>query len=357
MKALVSGLLGLAVSAGGCVSPAAVRSLPRSQETAPTPASRAEDPGPPAPSTAGDAGGGAREEAVRILLRAPLPAPRLSFLHSCVDVPPMDTAETLPRGGGFLRLRSGAARSTAEDDGGPGPDDNFDGTYREWLSVEAARVLGEGVEARVAASFTGWDEHVDRLKAYDGSGRGVVFGEEVAGRATSRHLNLSTVVLRGKVRLLGGGDGGTHIALAPSLRLPVGRERDVSHDGAYDAGAALLATRPLGRAAFHAGLGLVAPLGGQNLLERSSDAGLRPFVHGAAGVVLPAGSSSSFALQVEGNSSAFRGVGFLDRSPATAVIGFRTASRSALYEIGAGTGLDRRSSYMALLFASATFMF
>ncbi len=356
MMDIVPRMLCLAGATVGCASPSVANPaagppgafVPNSPWTG--------DSAAPAPLPTLSASADAREDAVRILLQAPLAAPRLSFLHSSVDVPPLDTARTLPQGGGFLRFRSAAARSTAEDDG-PDPDDNFDGTFREWLGVEAGLCLLADLELRLSASFTGWDEHMDRLEVYDDTGRGVVFGEDVAGKATSRHVNLGTVGLRGKIRLSGETDGDTHLALSPSLRLPVGRERDANHDGTYDAGVALLATLPLGRATVHANLGSIVPVGGQNLLERRTDAALNPFLHGAAGVVLPAGATSAFAAQVEANGSAFHGVRFLDRNPVTAVFGFRVASRTTLLEFGVGTGLDWRSSYRFLAFASVTLIF
>ncbi len=286
------------------------------------------------------------QEAPDDLLRAPLRISRDNFFHSGLGLRPLDSAWILPPGRLYGRLRTTHAASIEARDVG-GVRNRFAGLYHEWLGLDLDWGATEDLQLGLHLRVTGWDETLDRFTLFDGGGTPIVRDEAgvIAGTgpASQRHFNLSDVVLDGKLRLLE--RDGLTVALAPLVKIPVGRDQDLTHAGTTDLGTSILASLDLGRLAVHANAGLLVPIGDQRIFVHDAHVRLDPVVQGGAGLAWQAGEDLAAILQVEANTSAFGDVPFLDASPVTLVAGLRQRTGSWLFEEAAGVGLAPRASW------------
>ena len=280
-------------------------------------------------------------DARRVLLAAPEAAPRLSFFHAALEVPPMQAAWTLPRGASFAELTSTHALSTDQQEI-DGVHNRFDGIFHEWLAADLRWGVAPDVEIGARVAYAGWDEHNDCFDLFDAGGNFIVSDEDqhLSGDATGRHDNVSDVVLRGKVVLLEDDTETSALALAGSVKIPVARARDLTNAGTVDVTTTLVASRRWGDFALHANLGVGVPLGEENLFEDEANVELEPFVHGGLGGTWLLAEDFSLSLQLEANSSAFEDVEFLED-----FLGARRFFGDVLVEAGAGVGLVSSSSY------------
>lgn len=291
------------------------------------------------------------------LLDAPFSAGRASFFHATLEIPPMESARPLEAGNVYARIRTTHARSNHEEGRARSAfgENDLDGTYHEFASLILSAAPLPGLELTARAVFAGWDEHHDRFEVFNGDGVPVITheGQKIYGLgATSRHVNLSVLGFGAKLRVADVETVGADLAVAASLKIPFGRDRDLTHAGTTDLALAALASLPAGPFTVHAQLGGTLPFGEQTLFVDEEDAEISPFVFAGLGVTWRAFESFSIGLQVEANTSAFRDVEFLDRGPASAVLGTRALWGPFVFEMGLGAGFDWSASYQWLGFAS-----
>lgn len=296
------------------------------------------------------------------LLEAPFSAGRASFFHAALEIPPLESARPLEAGSVYARLRTTHARSNHEEGLARSAfgENDLDGTYHEFASLIVSGAPLPGLELTARAVFAGWDEHHDRFEVFNGDGDPVITheGQKIHGLgATSRHVNLSVLGVGAKLRLADAESLGADLALAASLKIPFGRDRDLTHAGTTDLALAVLAGLPAGAFTFHAQLGGTLPFGEQTLFVEEEDAEISPFVFAGAGVTWRAGHAFSIGLQLEANTTAFGDVDFLDRHPASAVLGTRALWGPFVLEMGVGAGFDWSSSYQWMGFASFGVLF
>lgn len=279
------------------------------------------------------------------LLRAPFPAPRASFFHAALDVPPLASAETLPAGAVVARFSSTGTHSY-EKRSIDGIENHFDGAFRELFAAEGVFGVADGFELAVRSAFGGWDEHRDNFDLFDENGDFIVSDEDahLAGEATKRHDNVTSVFLRGKLRFLGDDDAAT--AAQFSLKIPVAPDRDLSNAGTYDVNLSILETVRCGDVTFHANAGVGVPLGDETLFEDDADVDLNPFVHGGIAADWSVADDFALGLQLEANTSAFRDVEFLEGAPVSVFAGARKFFGDGFWaEGGAGIGLAGEATY------------
>jgi len=296
----------------------------------------------------------AKELRASPLLAAPFAVPRASFFHAALDVPPLESAETLAPGTWYLRLRSSHTRSYKQETLN-GIDNLCRGIYHEWLALDASWGFAPRWEAGLWLPLVGWDEAQDNFYLFDAAGTAIVRdeGNQIAGtEASRRHDNVSVVGLRVKRTLLEAQDAGFDLAASAQLKIPIGRPRDLTNAGTWDLALTALATIPRTWGTLHVNLGVVFPLGSQDLFIPEADVNLDPILQGGVAAVFPVSDRLSFGIQVEANSSAFGDVPFLAGSPVTAVAGARWLVGHYVLELGAGTGFDWDTSYQWLAFLS-----
>lgn len=294
------------------------------------------------------------------LLAAPFAAPRDSFLYAALDVPRLESAWSLARGDVFARLSSRRTASWGSDRI-DGVRSRFNGTFRELVAAEVRWAALDGLELAASASFGGWDEDQDVFFLFNGADVPIVRDEagaidEMSG-ASKRHDNLVEVVLGAKVVLVESVGHDAALSVAGSVRVPVARDRDLSHSGTYDLAATLLATQGFGALTLHANLGVGVPVGRQTLFERFERVRLDPFVHGGLGVNWRLADWLAAIAQFEANTSAFGDVRFLDGPVATVFGGLRAMWGRFVLEFGGGTGLLRETSYDYAFAAAAGYLF
>ncbi|HZL98780.1 MAG TPA: hypothetical protein VFD43_00885, partial [Planctomycetota bacterium] len=279
----------------------------------------------------------------RGLMRAPFAASHLSFFHSALEIPPLESAQTLVEGEAQLQLRSASADSndsgTAE-----GQPQGFEGRYDQVLVTDASWGLGDGLELGGRLKIGGWAEHVDSFALLDADGSAIVFGEQelISGLgASERHLGLSDVVLHARQTL--DSEPGAELAGLVSFKIPVASKRDLSNAGTYDLNVGLQRSSVAGSRSVHANLGVGAPLGDETLFVDEADVELHPWVYAGVGVNWLLREDLSWGLQLEGNTGAFGDVDFLDGTPLTALAGLRKALGGWALDFEAGTGLTEQS--------------
>jgi hypothetical protein len=289
-------------------------------------------------------------------VEAPFAAPRASFLHAAVLVPPLQRAATLEPGTVHLRARSAHASSHAQRTIA-GISNRFEGVFHEWLGLEAAWGAVPHLELTAATAYAGWDEHEDRFSLFDAAGTPIVRDEAgvIFGTASSkRHDNVSSLTLGAKRSWLAADEHGVDLALAAAVKLPVGRSRDLTHAGTEDVSLTTLVSVPLPFGTLHANAGATVPFGSQDLFVPAAGVDLEPFAHGGVGLSARLAERWAAGLQLEANGSAFRDVEFLRDPPVALVSGVRRVGRRLDVELGAGFGLERDSTYDWLAFAAVT---
>lgn len=306
---------------------------------------------------AGDGGG--ESAASEALLRAPFPAPRASFFHAALDVPPLASAKTLPAGAVVGRFSSTGTHSY-EKRSIDGIENHFDGAFRELFAAEGVFGLADGFELSVRSAFGGWDEHRDNFDLFDENGDFIVSDEDahLEGKATKRHDNVTSVFLRGKLLFFEGEGGDAATSGQLSLKIPVAPDRDLSNAGTYDVNAAILETVRCGDVTFHANAGAGVPLGDETLFEDDADVELNPFLHGGIAVDWAVTGDFVLGLQFEANTSAFRDVEFLEGPAISSFAGARKFFGDGFWvEMGGGLGLASESTYEWTYLLSAGIVF
>ena len=285
------------------------------------------------------------DSAIDAVLTAPFSASRLNFFHSSLEVPPLESPKTLPPGVFDIRISSNHAHSKKSERIN-GIKSEFDGLYHEWGRADISMGVFSWLDVAVSLALTGWDEDLDKFPIFDEMGRPIVRYEylDIFGlEATKRHDNLSEAVIRAKAHLLQKGD--FDLALASSLKIPFGRPRDLTNAGTYDVNVFLLGSYTLNSVTLYANCGGGFPLGKQNLFEEVADVDLNPFFHAGIGVNWKILKSLAVGVQLEGNTSAFQDVEFLDYPALTIFAGVRKMFGRFYIEGGGGTGLYREGSY------------
>ena len=293
------------------------------------------------------------------LLLAPFAAPRANFFHAALGVPEFESARTLDPGSVYLRLQTAHAQSR-EKRTIAGYTNDFNGLYHQWAALEAKWGVIDRLELSANTVFAGWDETLDRFRLYDDKGTPIVTDEAqtINGTgASKRHDNFSTVGFEAKGLLLKAEDAGLDVSVATSIKFPIGRDRDLTDGGTYDLAFSLLGSLPLGRVEVHANVGVIVPLGSQNLFIHEANVDLNPFVFGGFGAVVRLPSDFAVGIQLEANSSAFGDVNFLEEAPITVTGGVRKLFGHLVLESGGGAGLNTKSSYEWMFFLSAGYVF
>jgi hypothetical protein len=291
------------------------------------------------------------------VLTAPFSAPRLNFFHSSLEIPPLESPKTLPPGIFLIQISSNHARSK-KNKMINGTQSSFNGLYHEWGRADISTGLFSWLDMAISLALTGWDEWLDKFPIFDEAGRPIVRYEYLDIynlEATKRHDNLSEAVIRAKAHFLQKGD--FDLALASSLKIPFGRPRDITNAGTYDVNVFLLGSYTLNSVTLHANCGAGFPLGKQNLFEDVADVDLNPFFHAGIGVNWKILKSLALDVQIEGNTSAFQDVEFLDYPALTIFAGVRKFFGSFFIEGGGGTGLYREGSYDYNIHVGAGYLF
>jgi hypothetical protein len=267
-------------------------------------------------------------------------------------VPRFESARPLDRGDVYVRVQSSHASSdNKEHDGGLQSD--FGGLFHEWIALNLQWAPFHGIEVGGRIRITGWDEHQDRFEVVDENGDTIVtdeFRKFTGIGATSRHAGFSDVLLQGKGCLweLEEDHQLWNVSLASSVKIPIGRDENLTHAGTTDANVLALATAGFGAWTYHANVGYGYPFGEQTLFEDRLDIDLNPFVHGAVGVNWTICKQLAAGFQIESNSSAFREVDFFDGAPLSGFLGLRSRFDRALIEVGYGLGYPHDHSYQYL---------
>lgn len=294
------------------------------------------------------------------MMLAPFAAQRANFFHAALGVPRLESAASwLSPGETWIRARS---EESYNEKGDP-PDkhsvqnevragrrvpDSFLGQFNTWLGLEVTHGLMPWLEIGMRVAYAGWDEHNDHFYFFGEDGKPLVRDEDqdIYGLGPSgRDDDLSDAVLRAKARLYEAADRTETLSLGCQVKLPLGQPRNLVDAGTTDVGVGLLSTTVLGPFAVHVNAGGVLPLGEQNLFEEDADVELNAFLCGGIGVVYRWSPTFALGVQLEGNTSAFRDVDYLDADPVTLLGGVRKLLGDYLVEAGVGFGLVREESY------------
>lgn len=285
--------------------------------------------------------------AKELILTAPFSAPRLSFLHATLEVPPLESAQPLPPGDLYACITTTHA-SSIKDQNIDGVKSHFGGLFHEWgaLDVSVGVISRLEIDARMVVS--GWDEKADKLAILDEMGRSIVryealdyYGIGVSGR----NSNISNAVIRAKTLLYSSESPTFDLALASSVKIPIGRARNLTNAGTTDLNFFLLGSLFLTPVTFHVNAGIGVPLGKQNLFVEEAGVDLNHFFQAGVCANWQIKKDFSLGIQLEGNTTAFRDVAFLDYPAVTLFAGLRKFFGNLFVEGGVGTGLIHKGSY------------
>lgn len=305
---------------------------------------------------------GDQQDARTTLLSAPFASQRANFLHAALGIPRLETAFVLPPETWYARLGTdhthsekgphvGGSSLSREVGKGRGVPDSYLGRYHRWIALELTRGIGLRTEVHARAGYAGWDEHNDHFYFFSPEGTPLVEGEyrNVYGIGpTGRDGDLADVVLQSKTELYEVVTPHSRhcVSLAASLKLPLGQANNLVDAGTVDPGLRLLATSVMGEIAVHLNAGVVVPLGEQNLFVEEADVDLDPMIVWGVGLIWLPTASVACGVQLEGNTSAFRDISFLQGDPITVLAGFRKLTDSNyVIEGGMGTGIDTDTAY------------
>lgn len=291
------------------------------------------------------------------ILTAPFAAPRLNFFHASLEVPPLESPKTLPAGIFYAWISSSHALSKKNETIN-GIKNYFNGQYHEWGRFNVSMGATPWLEIAASLAFAGWDETMDNFPIFDKAGHPIVRFEDLdifhLG-VSGRHDNLSKAVIGAKAHLFE--SKGFDLALASSLKFPIGRPRDLTNAGTFDLNVGLLASYTIKPITFYANCGEGFPLGEQNLFVKEANIDLNPFFYWGIGANWEITKSFAMSLQLEGNTPAFREVRFLNYPALTLFTGLRKYFGSFFIEGGAGGGLIHRGSYDYNVYASVGYLF
>jgi hypothetical protein len=228
----------------------------------------------------------------------------------------------------------------------------FYGVFWEWFGLEATLGLNDRVDLYAGGRLTGWDEQRDVFRVYQDDYL-VVEGEQRhadEGNATSRHDNLSEVVLGLQVQWWQG-EGGHAFSTSLQVSSPGFRRKDVTSAGTTDLAATALLTLSLADSlTLHLNAGVVVPLGESWLFENDAeeraglDRRLPPFPQASVGLTWAPSDWFALGASLEGSALAFRDVELL-RGPNLSVnLAARVRWWFLSFEFGTGGGLTQRSA-------------
>jgi hypothetical protein len=289
---------------------------------------------------------------------APFETPRNGFFTGSVLVPGFEPAAPLEEGSLYVRARTAHSKSV-EIESEHGVASRFNGLLHEWVAIDLAYAITRRVELGMRATVAGWDEQDDVFEVRGRSGRLIVRDEEhkAQGGKTARHDNVAEWLFRGKVALLcaPGDDDPSALSLALCVRLPIARQRDLTHAGTSEASLAVLGTIALGeRVALHANLGGTVFFGEQRIFVEEGE--FQEFLHAAAGATFRAADWLALGAQLEGNTPAIRHVNLMDGPVLSAAAGARVLLGGFVGELGGAIGLTRWSADQEM-FASLGWVF
>jgi hypothetical protein len=291
------------------------------------------------------------------ILTAPFAAPRLNFFHASLEVPPLESPRTLPAGIFYAKISSSHALSKKNETIN-GIKNYFNGQYHEWGRLNVSMGVTKWLDIAASLTLAGWDETMDNFPIFDKAGHPIVRFEDqdIFGLGVSaRHDNISKGIIEAKAHLWG--SKGFDLAFASSLKIPIGRPRDLTNAGTFDLNVSLLGSYTFNHITLYANCGEGFPLGEQNLFVKEAHVDLNPFFYWGIGANWEITKSFALALQLEGNTPAFREVRFLDYPALTLFGGLRKYFGSFFIEGGAGGGLIHRGSYDYNLYASVGYLF
>jgi hypothetical protein len=282
-----------------------------------------------------------------LILTAPFSAPRLSFFHATLEVPPLESARPLPSGDLYARITTTHA-SSIKDQNIDGVKSHFGGLFHEWGALDVSLGVIPRLEIGGRIVVSGWDEKADKLQILDKNGRPIVryealdyYGIGVSGR----NSNISNTVIRAKTLLYSSENPIFDLALASSVKIPIGRARNLTNAGTTDLNSFLLGSLFLNPVTLHANAGIGVPLGKQNLFVEGAGVDLNHFFHAGVGANWQINEGLAMGIQLEGNTTAFRKVPFLDYPAVTLFAGLRKFFGNLVVEGGVGTGLVPKGSY------------
>jgi hypothetical protein len=294
-----------------------------------------------------------------LILTAPFSAPRLSFFHATLEVPPLEPAQLLPPGDLYIRVTTSHAPSTKNQNIG-GVESDFDGVFHEWGALEASLGVFSQLEIAGRMVVSGWDEKYDKLTILDEKGYPIVryealdyYGTGVSGR----NSNVSKIVLKGKTPLFSSENPTFDLAFAASGKFPIGRARNLTNAGTTDLNFFLLGSLFIKPVTLHVNAGVGVPLGKQNLFVEEAGIDLNYFFHAGVCANWQIHEGLALAIQLEANTTAFRDVPFLDYPAVTLFAGLRKFFGNLIVEAGVGRGLVHQGSYNWEYYLSVGYQF
>jgi hypothetical protein len=294
-----------------------------------------------------------------LILTAPFSAPRLSFFHATLEVPPLEPARLLPPGDLYIRVTTSHATSTKNQTIG-GVESDFDGVFHEWGALDASLGVFSHLEIAARIVVSGWDEKYDKLTILDEKGYPIVryealdyYGIGVSGR----NSNVSKIVLRGKTPLFSSENPTFDLAFAASGKFPIGRARNLTNAGTTDLNFFLLGSLFINPVTLHVNAGVGVPLGKQNLFVEEAGVDLNYFFHAGVSANWQISETLALGIQLEGNTTAFRDVPFLDYPAVTLFAGLRKFFGNLVVEGGVGRGLVHQGSYNWEYYLSVGYQF
>ena len=288
-----------------------------------------------------------RRFARELILTAPFSVPRLSFLHATLEVPPLEPAQPLPPGDLYIRVTTSHA-SSIKDQNIDGVKSHFGGLFHEWGALDVSLGVFSRLELGARMVVSGWDEKADKLAILDEKGRPIVRFEDLdyyGIGVSGRNSNLSKTVLRAKTLLFSSESRTFDLALASSVKIPIGRARNLTNAGTTDLNFFLLGSLFLNPVTLHANAGIGVPLGKQNLFAEEAGVDLNHFFQAGVCANWQINKDLALGIQLEGNTTAFREVPFLDYPAVTLFAGLRKFFGNLVVEGGVGTGLVRKGSF------------
>ena len=294
-----------------------------------------------------------------LILTAPFSAPRLSFLHATLEVPPLEPARLLLPGDLYIRVSTSLANSTKNQTIG-GVESDFDGVFHEWAALDASLGVFSHLEISTRIVYSGWNEKYDKLTILNENGYPIVryealdyYGIGVSGR----NSNVSKIVLRGKTPLFSSVDPTFDLAFDASVKFPIGRARNLTNAGTTDLNFSVLGSLFLSPVTFHVNAGIGVPLGKQNLFIEEAGVDLNYFFQAGVCANWQISDSLALAIQLEGNTTAFHDVPFLDYPAVTLFAGLRKFFGNLVVEGGVGRGLLHNGSYNWEYYLSVGYQF
>ena len=287
--------------------------------------------------------------AKELILTAPFPVPRLSFLHATLEVPPLEPAQLLPAGDLYIRVTTSHASSIKDQNIGiHGVRSHFGGLFHEWGALDVSLGVFPHLEISARMVVSGWDEKADKLQILDEKGHPIVRFEDLdyyGIGVSGRNSNVSKTVLGAKTLLFSSEDRTFDLALASSVKIPIGRARNLTNAGTTDLNFSLLGSLFLNPVTLHANAGIGLPLGKQNLFVEEAGVDLNHFFQAGVCANWQINKDLTLGIQLEGNTTAFHDVPFLDYPAVTIFAGLRKFFGNLVVEGGVGTGLVHKGSY------------